>query len=154
MRVTYKPEGSDEAKVWDFRAGRIRLSRGAMIEQRYAKLIGEKSTAIEAWRMGVLQQQATARRVLLWHLLDLEHPGKVRIDDVDPFSDELEVEASKQELVELKAALENVGGLDEMQREMMLAQVDAQIAAAPDDDDAGKAPSPTSDEGTGGPSPK
>ena len=149
MRVTYQAEGAEQAQIWDFRPGRIRLSRGEMIEKRYAKLLGEKTIAIEQWRMAVLQQQASARRVLLWHLLDLEHPGKVRIEDVDPYSDELEVEASKQELVELKAALENVGGLDDMQREMMLAQVDAQIAAAPDDDDAGKAPSPTSDAGTG-----
>jgi len=148
MYVTYRPDGADEPRTWNFRAGRIRESRGEMIERRYAKLIGEKTAAVEQWRMGILQQQSSARRVLLWHLLDLEHPGKVRIEDVDPYRDELEVEASKSELVELRAALENIGGLDDLQREMMLAQVDAQIEAAPDDD-GGKAPSPTSGSVTG-----
>lgn len=147
MYVHYRPEDGEE-RTWEFRPGRIRESRGEMIERRYAKLIGEKSAAVEQWRMGVLQQQSSARRVLLWHLLDLDHPGKYRMEDVDPYRDELEVEASKSELVELKAALENIGGLDDMQREMMLAQVDAQIEAAPDDE-AGKAPSPISEDATG-----
>lgn len=151
MRVTYKPEDPQQdgdGGEWDFVPGRIRESRGEMIERRYAKLVGEKSVAFEAFRMAVLQGQSSARRVLLWHLRDLEHPGKVRIEDVDPYRGELEVEASKSELVELRAALEQVGGLDDMQREMMLAQIDAQIASAPEDD-GGKALSKTSAAVTG-----
>jgi hypothetical protein len=150
MQVTYQPEDpaeGDEA-VWNFRPSRIRESRGEMIEKRYAKLLGEKSVAFEAWRMAVLQGQSSARRVLLWHLRDLTHPGKIRIEDVDPYKGELTVDASKSELLELRGTLEQVAGLDDEQRELMLASIDAQILAAPDDD-GGKAPSPTSEDATG-----
>lgn len=149
MYVTYSPEGSEAPTRWEFRPGRLRLSRGAMIETRYARLIGEKSVAIEQWRMAVLQNQASARRVLLWHLLDLDHPGRIKIEDVDPISDELVVEASRPELEELRDALLSVP-MDEGQRDLMLAAVDAQIAEAPDDEDApGKALSTSSDASTG-----
>lgn len=146
MRVNYAPEGSD-VQSWDFVPGRIRESRGEMMERRYAKLIGEKSASFEMFRMGVLQGQSSARRVLLWHLLSLEHPT-IKQEDVDPFKGELEVEASKSELIEMRAVLEHVGGVDDIQREIMLAQMDAQIKAAPDDD-GGKAPSKISAESTG-----
>ncbi len=148
MRITYTADGNDEPKVWTFDPGRIRESRGEMIERRYAKLIGEKQVAFEQWRMDVLQGKSSARRVLLWHLQDLDHPGKVRVEDVDPFRDQLLVEATKAELAEMRAVLENVGGMDETQRELMLAAIDAQIETAPDDD-GGKAPSPTSGGATG-----
>lgn len=148
MLVTYKLKGSDEARSWNFQPDDLFEIRCEFIEKRYAKLLGEKSVAFEEWRMAVLREQASARRVLLWHLLDLDHPGKLRIDDVNPRRGELKVEASKSELEELRATLENVGGMDDMQRELMLAQVDAQILAAPDDD-GGKAPSNDSEDATG-----
>jgi hypothetical protein len=140
MLVTYKPKGSAEPRTWNFQPDDLFEIRCEFIERRYAKAIGEKQAAFEEWRMAVLREQASARRVLLWHLLDLDHPGKLRIEDVNPRRGELKVEATKSELVELRATLENVGGMDDMQRELMLAQVDAQIASAPEDD-GGKAPS-------------
>lgn len=148
MLITYKPKGTTKARTWNLQPDDLYEVRCEFIERRYAKLIGEKSAAFEEWRMAVLREQASARRVLLWHLLDLDHPGKIKIEDVNPRRGELKVEATKSELVELRATLENVGGMDDMQRELMLAQVDAQIAAAPADDE-GKAPSPTSADVTG-----
>lgn len=142
MFVSYQPEGSTEARRWEFRPGRIRESRAEMLERRYAKLIGEKSVPFEQFRMAILQDQASARRVLLWHLLNLDHPT-LRIEDVDPLRDELTVEASRSELEELRITLAGAPGMDEAQRDTMLAMIDAQIAAAPDDD-AGKAPSASS----------
>lgn len=147
MFVTYEPEGSTEPRRWEFRPGRLRESRAEMLERRYAKLIGEKTVPFEQFRMAVLQDQASARRVLLWHLLQLEHPT-LRIEDVDPLRDELTIEASRSELTELRDTLATAGGLDDTQRELMLAQIDTQIAAAPEDD-AGKAPSATFESGTG-----
>lgn len=146
MYVTYQPEGS-EPQRWEFRPGRLRESRAEMLERRYAKLIGEKSVPFEQFRMAILQDQASARRVLLWHLLNLVHPT-LRIEDVDPIRDELTIEASRSELEELRDTLATAGGLDDTQREMMLAQIDAQIAAAPQDD-AGKVPSPSFEPATG-----
>lgn len=145
MFVTYHPEGSPEQR-WEFRPGRIRESRAEMLERRYAKLIGEKSVPFEQFRMAVLQDQASARRVLLWHLLNLDHPT-LRIEDVDPLRDELRIEASKSELGELREALVGVA-MDAAQREMMLAAVDAQIEAAPEDG-AGKVPLSNSESATG-----
>lgn len=148
MRVTYTP-ADDDQQVWDFVPGRIRESRGEMIEKRYAKLIGEKSSNFEQFRLGVLQGQSSARRVLLWHFLDLPHPGRVKIEDVDPLKGELEVEASKTELVDMRAILAQMGNPDDdVQLQIQLAAIDAQIEAAPDDDE-GKAPSKTSDDVTG-----
>lgn len=146
MRVTYTPADNDE-QVWDFLPNKIRESRGEQIEKRYAKLLGEKSVAFEAFRMAVLQGQSSARRVLLWHHLNLVHPT-VKVEDVDPLKGELLIEASKSELTELRTVLEHVGGMDDEQREVMLASIDAQIETAPDDE-SGKALSKTSDASTG-----
>jgi hypothetical protein len=150
MKVVYTPEGQ-QAQEWDFLPARIRESRAEMIERRYAKLIGEKSVPFEQFRMAALQDSASARRVLLWHLLSMQHPS-IRIEDVDPLRGELKITASKSELGELRMALETAGGMEDGERETMLAMIDAQIAAAPDDE-AGKALSPISGDDTGSPSP-
>jgi hypothetical protein len=142
MFVTYQPEGASSPLEREFQPGRIRESRAEMIERRYAKLLGEKFVPFEQWRMAVLQDGAAARRVLLWHVLSIDHPT-VRIEDVDPYRDELIVQASKSELGELRETLASAGGMDDAQRETMLAMVDAQIEAAPDDG-MGKAPLPIS----------
>jgi hypothetical protein len=151
MKIVYSPEGGD-AQEWDFLPARIRESRAEMIERRYAKLIGEKSIPFEQFRMALLQDSASARRVALWHLLNTQHPT-IRIEDVDPLRGELKITASKSELGELRLALETAGGLDEEQRASMLAAIDAQMADAPEDE-AGKALSPTLGEPTGSPSPQ
>jgi hypothetical protein len=144
--VTYHPDGASEPQRWEFRPGRVRETRAEMIERRYAKLIGEKSAPFEQFRMAVLQESASARRVLLWHLRNLDHPA-LRIEDVDPLRDELRIEASRSELEELRETLADAP-MDDAQREMMLLAIDAQIATAPEDE-GGKAPSPTSDGATG-----
>lgn len=151
MKVIYTPEGQ-EPKEWDFLPARIRESAAEMIERRYGKLIGEKSVPFEQFRMAALQDSASARRVLLWHLLAREH-HTIRIEDVDPLRGELKVTASKTELGELRTALETAGGMDEEQRVAMLAAIDAQMAGAPEDEETGKALSPSSGDVTGSPSP-
>lgn len=148
MFVTYIPEDSPADKQeWEFRPGKLRESQAERIEKRYARLLGEKSVALEQFRMGVLQQQASARRVLLWHLLSLDHPT-IRIEDVDPIRDEVEVEASKAELEDLRSAVLAMTGLDEMQRDLMVASVDSQILEARGDG-SGKALSRNSESVTG-----
>lgn len=151
MKVVYTPEG-ETAQEWNFRPARIRESRAEMIERRYAKLIGEKSVSFEQWRMALLQDEASARRVLLWHLQSLTHP-QLRVEDVDYLRGDLKITASKFELGELRLSVETAGGVEEQQRAAMLAAIDAQIADAPDDDEQGKALSPTSGDATGSPSP-
>lgn len=152
MRVVYAPEGQDP-REWNLLPARIMEKRAEMIERRYAKLIGEKSAPFEQWRMALLQDEASARRVALWHLLSLDHPT-LRIEDLDYIRGDLKITASKTELGDLRLTLQAAGGLDDAQREAMLAAIDAQIETAPDDqDDAGKALSPSSANDTGSPSP-
>lgn len=144
--MTYKPDGA-EPQRWEFRPGRVRASRAAMLERRYSKLAGGgEAKTWDMFKADVLRGSADARRVLLWHLLSLEHPT-VRIEDVDPLEDELLVEHSRSELAEMRAELARTKAIDDEQREMMLIRLDEEIQIAPDDD-AGKAPSATSETGT------
>lgn len=147
MIVTYHPEDSAEPQVWEFIHSRLRETRAEMIEKRYAKLIGEKTAPLDQWRMAVLQGAAAARRVLLWHLQNLDHVT-LRIEDVDPLRSELTVEMSRPELEELRAAIAGSTAMDESQRDMMIAALDADIAKAPEEG-LGKAPSKSSDAATG-----
>lgn len=152
MRVVYSPEGQ-AVQEWDFLPARIRESAAEMIERKYGKLIGEKQVPFEQFRMAALQDSASARRVLLWHLLSRTH-HTIRIEDVDPMRGELKVTASRTELGELRTALETAGGMDDDQRAAMLAAIDAQMAAAPEDEETGKALSPISVPDIGSPSPQ
>jgi hypothetical protein len=146
--VTFTPEDTGEVQRFEFKPGRIRSSRAEMIEKKYAKLAGEKLT-YDQFKMAVAQGSAIARRVLLWHVLNTVHPT-LRIEDVDPFEDEILVEYSRTELEELRAEIVKAKGLDDEQREAIVARLDQEIETAPDDD-GGKAPSKNSEPGTGAP---
>lgn len=145
MYVTYTPDGG-EPQRWEFRPGRVRASRAAMLERRYSKLAGGDTKTWDQFKADIQRGSADARRVLLWHLISMDHPT-VRIEDVDPTEDELLVEHSRTELAELRAEVARTKAIDDEQREMILTRLDEEIATAPDDD-AGKAPSTTSETGT------
>lgn len=151
MFVTYTPDGDqDQAQRWEFKPGRVKISRSQMIEKRYSTLVGEAST-YEEWKGAVLQGSAAARRVLLWHLLNLEH-ATLRIEDVDPMQDELLVEQSSVELAELKAMFEKNTQLGGVHRDMILTQLEFQALTAPDGE-LGKAPTSDDASPTGSTSP-
>jgi hypothetical protein len=137
---------TDEHVVYEFKPGKVRTSQAAIVERMYAKLSGEKQTW-ESFKIGVLQGSATARRVLLWHLMLRDHPT-TRIDDVDPTEDELLVEHSKSELQEMRDALEKAAGPSESEMGLMLARLDVEIMTAREDG-GGKAPSTPSENATG-----
>lgn len=141
MFVTYAPEDGSPPQTWDFKPGRVRASRAAMLERRYTKLAGESKTW-DAFKADVLRGSADARRVLLWHLVTLEHPT-TRIEDVDPTEDELLVEMSRAELEDMRAEVEKTRTLDEATKTMILDKLDEELESARDDD-SGKAFSPTS----------
>lgn len=132
------PDGDESGKQkWEFRPGKVRSSRAAMMEKLLRKLGGEPRT-YEQFKADVVTGSSVARRVMLWHLLSLEHPT-IRVEDVDPLDEEVLVEHSKQELADLRASLEKSNTLDEATKALMLEQVDLQIETA--EDDGGKAPS-------------
>jgi len=136
--------------MWDFRPGRIRNSRAALIEKLYSKVVGERQT-YEAFKLAVQQGSAPARQVLLWHLQSLDHPT-LRLEDVDFAEDELSVEYTVSELQQFRDTMAGQSSLDQAQREQFLAILESEIQRAPEDD-WGKAPSSSASPATGSPSP-
>ncbi len=146
MHITYTPEGQSPQR-YEFDAKRITMSRAAMLESRFKKLSGEDTATIELLRMSAIQGGAAAQRVILWHVLNLEHPT-LRIEDVDPLMAEVEVKASKGEIDELRDAVARNTGLNDSQREMILASLD-DLRGDAEDSYEGKAPSTDSETSTG-----
>lgn len=138
MHVTYRPEDGDSQR-WTFDPGRVRQSQAELIERRFGG-------NYDAWRAGVQSGDSKARRVLLWHLLTLQH-HTMRVEDVpDFFMDELLVEHSVDELRTLKDRLAKAN-VDASTREQMETALDIEIseAIARGEQFEGKAASPTAD---------
>jgi hypothetical protein len=135
MFVTYQPEGKDQQR-WEIDPDRVRQSRAEIIEKRFGK-------NWDQFRAGVQSGDSKARKVLLWHLISLEH-HTLRYEDVPDFCmGELKVEHSRGELLVLRDRLAKVN-LPEDEREQMLTALDIEITdAIASEDDLGKAPSPS-----------
>lgn len=136
MFLTYTPEGG-QPQVFEFSPGRVRQSRAEMLERRYSKLAGEKLTW-DQFKMDVVKGSASARRVLLWHFLSQQHPT-LRVEDVDPYEDELVLQFSRKELEDMRAEVAK-SPLSDLDKDTILAKFDEEIATAPDSDLEGKAP--------------
>jgi hypothetical protein len=145
MIITYRPEDGTEL-AWEFDPTRVRASRAEMIEKR----AGE---SWEAWLMGVQQGNMRARRVLLWHLMSMPHPGMRYEDTPDFYAGELEVKHTRAELAEMRDRVVKAGLPDE-QVAQVLAVIDMEMAAAPGAEAEGKAPSPNGASTTSGRSPR
>jgi hypothetical protein len=146
MFITEKPEGQAPTR-YEFDAKRISMSRAAMLESRFKKLSGEDQVTLELMRMSAIQGGAAAQRVILWHCKNVLHPV-LKIEDVDPLMGEVEVKPSAGEIEELRAAVANNTGLNDAQRELILASLDT-LAGEPEESDEGKAPSSDSETSTG-----
>lgn len=139
MFITYRPDGDPEqTQNWDFDPGRVRSVEAEMIEKRYG-------ANWDQWRNDVRAGSAKARRVLLWHLLRRAHHTLRFEDTPDFYMDELLVEHSVVELLELRDRLQKVN-LPESDREQMMTTLDIEITEAQaremtGDEPAGKAPS-------------
>ena len=101
MLVKYKPENEDgsvrEDLAWEreFQPMRVRANRAEMIEKRYGARYSEWVTAIQAG-------EVKARRVLMWHLLSLDHPT-FKMEDVPDFMfGEVELDYSLSDLQKLR----------------------------------------------------
>ncbi|WIM97707.1 hypothetical protein ACTOB_001255 [Actinoplanes oblitus] len=137
MFVTYSPEDGDQQR-WEFNPDRVRQSKAEMIEKRYG-------ANWDQFRAGVQSGDSRARRVLLWHLMSMEHPA-MRIEDVPDFCmGELKVEHSRGELVMLRDRLAKAN-IPESDREQMLTALDIEITdAMASEADEGKATSNSAD---------
>lgn len=131
MYVTYKPEDADEPTRWEFVPGRVRAARAEMIEKRWSGNYDQWVSAIQAGSI-------RARRVLLWHLIGLDHHTLRFEDTPDFYADELVVEHSRAELEVLRERLAKAD-LNEDEREQALTAVDIAITEAMESEEAGKA---------------
>ncbi|MFJ6645767.1 hypothetical protein ACIQPS_08910 [Streptomyces sp. NPDC091290] len=136
MYLIYQPEGSDEPKRWKYNPRKIMSAEREAIERLTSRNWSE-------FVQDVIKGSSLCRRALLWVYLKREHPT-TKFDDVDFAWDELTLEYSKAELIQLREVAAEAASGD--QRVAVLAKFDEQIAEAYDDpDDAGKAQLPVVD---------
>lgn len=133
MYLVYKPEGSDEPKRWKYNPKKLMSAEREMLERRTGLNFADFTQA-------VVKGNSQCRRALLFMYLKREHPG-VRYEDVDFAWDELDLEYSKGELLEMrKAVVDSVPG---DQLEAVLEKLDEEVAAAFEDpEEEGKASLP------------
>lgn len=125
MFVTYSPKGGEPQK-FTFYARDVRVSEQERIER------ASKMTFAE-WTRQIQAGSATARRVLLWVLINREHPNKVRIDDVDFSHRELTVENAREEIEAMIDEVRTKGDLTSPDDRSYLAQLEREAAAAESD---------------------
>jgi hypothetical protein len=149
MIVIYTPAGQAEPQRWQFDPDKVLASRMEMIERRWAGGADPDSgpSSYERWLTALQQGETKARRVLLWHLLNMEHPT-LRLENVEFFRKEVEVAYTKVEYGRMIDAVTNSRRPAD-QKERIIATLLDQQAQAPDGDDEGKATSPP-DSTTGG----
>ncbi len=130
MYLVYHPEGQDEPTRWKYLPQKLKSVDREMLERRTDRNFSDFHTA-------VMQGNSLCRRALLFMFLRREHP-KTRWEDVDFAWDELELQYSKAEWLEMReTASENLTG---DQLAAALTQIDKEIETAYDDpDDVGKA---------------
>lgn len=136
MYLVYTPEGSDEPKRWRYDPRKLMSVEREDLERRTGKDYAEFVKAVAVGN-------SLCRRALLFTFLRREHP-KTRFEDVDFAWDELELQFSKAEYVEMRAkALENLTG-DELAA--ALQHIDSEMEDALEDpEESGKAQPPTVD---------
>lgn len=138
MLVTYKPENAEKPTEWEFDPNRVRQSEAEMIEKRSGLRWTQWVEAIQAG-------SASARRVLLWHLMRKDH-HTLRLEDVpDFYMGELEIDYSLADLQRLRAQVSDAA-MDDKTKAEVLERLDLEIAVRlgkeeVDPGDLGKAPS-------------
>lgn len=121
MHITYRPGDGDEQR-WDFDPDKVRASQAELIEKR-------AGLSFDAWHNAVRSGGVKARRVLLWHLIRLEH-HTLRYEDTPDFAlGELLVEHSAAELLELRDRLQKASMPDDERAQVEVA-LDIEITEA------------------------
>ncbi|MGC9538498.1 hypothetical protein [Streptomyces sp. UG1] len=136
MYLVYKPGGSEEPKRWKYNPRKLMSAEREKLERLTDRNYSE-------FTKDVVAGNSLCRRALLFVYLKRDHPT-TRFEDVDFAWDELTLEYSKGELVEIRAQVaETVTG---EKAATVLAKLDEQIAEAYEDpDDEGKAKLPVAD---------
>ena len=131
MYLVYTPDGGDEQR-WEYNPRKLRATEREMLEKRTELNFTEFTSK-------VLEGNSLCRRALLFLFLRRQHP-KIRWEDVDFAWDELRLEFSKQELMQLRERVQQT--LTGSDLEVALAKLDEEIEEAYDEGDEGKAQLP------------
>ncbi len=92
MEVRFDPEDGSEPRVWTFDPEDMLRSEAAQVERHFG-------ASWEEWLNALRIRNAKARNVLLWHLMQQDHKGKLRFEDTPDFRmRQLTVEMSSAEL--------------------------------------------------------
>lgn len=136
MFLVYTPEGSDGPQRWKYNPRKIMSAERENIERLTNRNWSD-------FTKEVVQGSSLCRRALLFTLLKREHPA-LKFADVDFAWDELKLEYSKGELMQIRAqAAESMTGEDAV---TALAKLDEEIAAALEDpEEEGKVQLPIAD---------
>jgi len=133
MYLVYTPEGSEEPKRWKYQPKKLMSAEREMLERRTGMNFTEFTQA-------VVKGNSQCRRALLFMYLKREHAG-IKYDDVDFAWDELVLEHSRGELLEMRKSVEDT--VPAHLRESVLAKLDEEIGEAYEDpDEEGKAQLP------------
>lgn len=133
MYLVYRPEGSEAPKRWKYNPRKMMSAEREAIERRTDRNWSE-------FTKDVVAGSSLCRRALLYTYLKREHPT-LKWDDVDFAWDELSLEYSKAELIEIRQTVADTATGDE--RAAVLEKLDAEIAEAYEDpEDEGKAQLP------------
>ncbi|MGP4084180.1 hypothetical protein [Streptomyces sp. KR55] len=133
MYLVYKPEGSDEPKRWRYQPKKLMSAEREMLERRTDRNFTQ-------FTQDVVKGNSQCRRALLFMYLKREHPT-IRYEDVDFAWDELTLEHSKGELIEMRKSV--VDSVPAAQLDAVLAKLDQEIDEAYEDpDEEGKASLP------------
>ncbi len=95
MYVAWDPENGESKSEWQFDPGEVTRKNAMLIEKHYGQ-------AWDRWLAGLMLGEISARAVLLWYMMHLEHPNKVRFDDIPDFRvRQLKTEMGSLELKDL-----------------------------------------------------
>ncbi|MGW6395405.1 hypothetical protein ACWFR1_34055 [Streptomyces sp. NPDC055103] len=136
MFLVYQPEGQDAPTRWRYNPRKLMSIEREDLERRTGRNFSDFTTAI-------LQGNSLCRRALLYTFLRRDHP-KTKFDDVDFAWDELTLEYSRQELIEMREKV--ASSTHGAERAAALEALDKDIEDAFDDTEAeGKATLPIAD---------
>ncbi|MDX3024074.1 hypothetical protein [Streptomyces acidiscabies] len=136
MYLVYQPEGQAEPTRWKYNPRKIMSAEREWIERRTERNWSD-------FTKDAVQGSSLCRRALLYVFLKREHPT-VKWDDVDFAWDELKLEYTKAELIEIRSTVADSATGEE--RETVLSKLDGEIAEAYEDpEDQGKVQLPIAD---------
>lgn len=129
MYLVYQPEGSDEPTRWKYIPQKLMSAEREMLERRTGMNFSE-------FTQNVVKGNSLCRRALLFLYLKRDHPT-TKFEDVDFAWDELTLQYSRSEYLEMREAIQKTLTGNELAA--ALEAIDAEMADAYDDEESGKA---------------